>query len=168
MSTFSWSTAFRKQAQSDFELYLLINKDPKVPMCHHLHYLQMALEKIAKAHYHGKPPQSHYKVVDYMLQKIGETDLLAKRYGWTSKTQFKNAVARIRPMLDLLQSLVPQQDEEKVNAEYPWRGSEGVVVPCEYDYLGAGANAYAIAQLVWFLKRLLRDENRPYLVNSSP
>lgn len=44
-----WSSAFAKQACSDFDAReRLCTSD--LPACHQLHYLQMALEKAAKAH----------------------------------------------------------------------------------------------------------------------
>ena len=46
----NWTSAFARQAQSDFLArdQLLVN--PRLPECHQLHYLQMAFEKLAKAH----------------------------------------------------------------------------------------------------------------------
>ena len=52
-----WAQAFAKQALADFnawnalQLYLRLPEgEPPLPMCQKLHFLQMACEKLAKAH----------------------------------------------------------------------------------------------------------------------
>lgn len=46
----SWARAFARQASSDFEAWEHLSRNSALPQCHQLHYLQMALEKAAKAH----------------------------------------------------------------------------------------------------------------------
>ena len=44
-----WRTAFLKQARADYALFRTLEGDGTVPVCHKLHLLQMATEKLAKA-----------------------------------------------------------------------------------------------------------------------
>ena len=48
-SSYAWSRAYARQAQADLEAREALLGAP-VPACQHLHFLQMACEKIAKAH----------------------------------------------------------------------------------------------------------------------
>jgi hypothetical protein len=41
---------FLVQARSDFQVYEWLQKESTFPECHALHYLQMATEKLGKAH----------------------------------------------------------------------------------------------------------------------
>jgi hypothetical protein len=45
----TWSEAFAAQAASDYDTYQLLTRSP-LPSSHRLHYLQMWLEKLCKAH----------------------------------------------------------------------------------------------------------------------
>src|SRR5271157_4632424 len=48
-SSYAWSRAYARQAQADLEAREALLGAP-APACQHLHFLQMACEKIAKAH----------------------------------------------------------------------------------------------------------------------
>ena len=48
-SSCAWSRAYARQAQADLEAREAL-LDATVPACQHLHFLQMACEKISKAH----------------------------------------------------------------------------------------------------------------------
>ena len=46
----TWREAFLRQAESDYRIFRDLNhSQASVPVCHQLHYLQMATEKLAKA-----------------------------------------------------------------------------------------------------------------------
>ena len=47
-----WSKAFGRQAAADFKMFKLLQAQP-VPECHKLQFLQMACEKLVKAHLCG-------------------------------------------------------------------------------------------------------------------
>jgi len=54
-SAASWRRAYARQALSDFEVYDHICTAQTIPECQRLHYLQMALEKSAKAFFWNGP-----------------------------------------------------------------------------------------------------------------
>jgi len=51
-----WSNAFLLQARADFQTYISLGESSSLkqgwhaPACHRLHFLQMACEKLCKAH----------------------------------------------------------------------------------------------------------------------
>ena len=45
-----WASAFLRQGASDLTVHELLAARDELPLCHALHYLQMACEKIAKAY----------------------------------------------------------------------------------------------------------------------
>jgi hypothetical protein len=62
---------FLVQARSDIAVFELLRNHPELralPACHALHYLQMAKEKLGKAHLwkHGRPKQSHQAFVSFL------------------------------------------------------------------------------------------------------
>src|SRR5437764_15464800 len=51
MSTpLQWAAAFARQARADFDTWQQLQKNDSIPDCHRLLFLQMACEKLAKAH----------------------------------------------------------------------------------------------------------------------
>src|SRR5882724_6463098 len=46
----AFAQAFIAQARSDWLVYRVLTESAEVPLCHRLHYLQMACEKLAKAY----------------------------------------------------------------------------------------------------------------------
>jgi hypothetical protein len=45
----TWREAFRQQALSDYAVFRHLTRVADIPVCHRLHYLQMATEKLAKS-----------------------------------------------------------------------------------------------------------------------
>jgi hypothetical protein len=80
----SWREAFYLQARSDYDLLLLLNEQG-APLCHRLHYLQMATEKLAKGFQsdpatNNRPIRSHAAFVRFM-QLAKSRPELRSRYG---------------------------------------------------------------------------------------
>lgn len=132
-----WSTAFARQACSDFEARdrLLLNSD--LPQCHQLHYLQMAMEKAAKAHLiaAGADPAalrgSHAyiaKVVPIIVR-----DALGRTPGGNSPWVV-DAVRTLARRIELLAPSVDDGGAVPANCEYPWNEPDGIAVPAEHDF----------------------------------
>jgi hypothetical protein len=45
-----WTVGYARQARADFATYQLLQGESRVPQCHKLQFLQMACEKLVKAH----------------------------------------------------------------------------------------------------------------------
>lgn len=121
--------AFARQACSDFDTYDHLLKG-NLPACHHLHYLQMAVEKAAKAHMLELDPTFPYmthviaKVVPAVIQfGLAKSGIKPPKY----------AVDAARSVAARIDALHPQT--EGANVEYPWNGPSGQVhVPAEHEF----------------------------------
>lgn len=69
-----WRRAYARQANSDFALYDLLCQNGDVEECQRMHYLQMALEKAAKAHYWGTTASS------LATSRINKSHKVAEKY----------------------------------------------------------------------------------------
>jgi hypothetical protein len=45
-----WTVGYARQAEADFQTFLVLQEIGSVPQCHKLQFLQMACEKLVKAH----------------------------------------------------------------------------------------------------------------------
>lgn len=112
-----------------------------VAHCHHLHYLQMACEKLAKAYRFrdtGTLPSA------LLTQHVGfakfiNSFLLSPRIRerFTGKQDQLRAIQReCNRLAREVEQLAPAVDRgnSPQNAEYPWQDGDRIVTPCEYDY----------------------------------
>lgn len=61
----TWSEAFAAQARSDLDVYDFLTSST-MPISHRLHYLQMWLEKICKAH----TPDEEFRKTHNVIAKV--------------------------------------------------------------------------------------------------
>ena len=133
-----WPRAFARQACSDFAARDRLLEHGDLPQCHQLHYLQMAMEKVAKAHYmaRGDDPGALQRSHGYIAKAIPiiVQDALSRTPGgkppWIMRAVRTLAlrIERLAPAIDAGRS-VPS------NCEYPWENAAGaVIVPAEHDF----------------------------------
>ncbi|MFH0825101.1 MAG: hypothetical protein V2B18_20305 [Pseudomonadota bacterium] len=135
----TWRAAFFSQAWSDFNLFKDLNR-PDVPLCHRLHYLQMATEKLAKGFLCSRkrdpPPPRHAVFVKFL-------ELSKRRSVWRSKLGYgQNGrayaayVDSLIPCAKKIEDLAPEGGKlGKVNPEYPWIDASGTVqCPISYPF----------------------------------
>jgi hypothetical protein len=127
----AFAGAFIKQARSDWEVYQ--------PLCHRLHYLQMACEKLAKAY---RLRDTHVRV-DGVIRSHAGFEKFVGAFSVTIKDDFRDKDAQLRVLVSQwrsiareIEKLAPAADRESTpeNAEYPWEQDGRVVVPCEYAF----------------------------------
>jgi hypothetical protein len=140
----SWSQAFARQASSDFDARETLLRDTSLPQCHQLHYLQMAMEKAAKAHLLTDPNVDPYAVqsshayiakVIPIIVKDGLGRAGGKKDGWVMEAVHKLAerISRLHPQID--------RQAMPANCEYPWKNARGeIVAPVDFDF---GMNFHA-------------------------
>jgi hypothetical protein len=135
----TWTKGLLKQAQSDYEMYGKLS-DPSVPICHRLHYLQMACEKLAKAFSRKKnthPPKRHTALVSF-LQHSKQRNIY-EALGYANNPLAYSAY--IDSLMDIalkIENLAPAGGgkDGKVNPEYPWKDAVGnIQVPVDYPYV---------------------------------
>ena len=136
-----WADAYYAQACSDWVLFRMLLQRSDVPRCHSLHYLQMATEKLSKAHRFRDPAvneatltTSHLGFSRY-LNAFLRSDLLRDQYsGRTAQLErlqrdcnrLARAVERLAPAVD--------RSGHPGNAEYPWADGDAVLVPTTWSF----------------------------------
>ncbi len=129
----SWARAYARQARSDLEAREQLLRNERLPVCHHLHFLQMAAEKLCKAHLsaQGQPQDvletSHAFIAGPLplnvRQVIARDAQKLQRDTWV--------VAAIRKLSRQIELLHPQVDDKRrvpSNGVYPWMAATGVVL----------------------------------------
>lgn len=136
-----WALAYIKQGGSDFAIYQLLSGIPGVPVCHLLHYLQMAGEKTAKAYRFRDTDTAwerltteHIAFSRFIQSYLGSAEI-KQRYAGKDK-QLREIMKLARKLAREIEKLAPAVDRESspVNAEYPWLDEGRVIVPCEFYY----------------------------------
>jgi hypothetical protein len=142
-----WVRAFAKQAKADFDAWTTLqdvsNAAPEgasqLPRCQKLHFLQMAFEKLAKAHLLeggsrlADLKQSHaYIARNIPLIVWGQMNLegASKRAANAARQSSK----RIAREIELLSPSVNDGGKREDNCEYPWEEGGFVRVPAEWTF----------------------------------
>jgi len=166
----SWRYAYARQAVSDFQVYALLSREGNLPACHRMHYLQMSLEKAAKAHYwsgsgaaatKSKVNRSH-EVAQKYLPAVYKAYWYEKR----GKTPIPGNVLKAAKLLcqevDLLAPAVHDETQRPDNCEYPWAvvdGEETTAVHSPLDHLFAPEDMVRQPGTSGFLKAVLASVN---------
>ena len=136
-----WGRAFAKQAQADFRTWNELGRQNELPKSQKLHFLQMACEKLAKAHLckSGLDPyslQSSHAYIAKTLPIIARQQF-PHRAGKTIRDR-TGVVKRIKHLAREIELLSPAVDDNKRrpdNCEYPWEDAAGKLhVPAEYTF----------------------------------
>lgn len=85
-----WARGYARQADADFKTWNVLQTNADVPHCHKLLFLQMACEKICKAHLitKGTPPEklqsSHGYIGKPLPTVIKQEIALLKKVAWAA------------------------------------------------------------------------------------
>lgn len=144
----AWRLGYARQAVSDFKVYDLLCVTPVVDECQRMHYLQMALEKSAKAHFWGssgvgttesKVNRSH-KVAEKLLPVVMRQHWATTRPGEPMPGNLKKAVKLLCQEIDLLAPAVLDGESRRDNCEYPWEVEDhqgnvvAVLSPLDHEF----------------------------------
>lgn len=135
----SWRDAFLKQSRSDYETLRHLS-DQRVPLCHRLHYLQMASEKLAKAclcRPGGGHPGTTHHVQERMLRVLKGRPDVRRCLGYGEDClAYCRYIDSLLPVARAVENLAPVGgDCTTANPEYPWQPSPGqVICPTEYGF----------------------------------
>jgi len=152
-----WGEAFLLQAKSDYEIFRLLNKSGQ-NLCHKLHYLQMASEKVAKSFLCkkgglAKPQKSHKVLTNFVHISKGHPAIREKLGYQDNYLAYKAYIESIMDIADKIENLAPSGTKERPNPEYPWIIDDVVYSPLEYEF--ADINKIALIKFQQFLARLL-------------
>ena len=132
-----WRIAFAEQSMSDQHVYSLLSRVGGLPVCHRLHYLQMHLEKLAKAALYQSSPAfehiQHHNVVAKVLPQLVKAHARSVGDARPGDAARLNELRDICREIDLLQPAVDDDGRRPDNCEYPWLnrrdGEEFVLSP---------------------------------------
>lgn len=127
----TWSEAFAAQARSDLDVYDLLTSST-MPISQRLHYLQMWLEKICKAH----TPDEEFRKTHNVIAKVLPV-LISHHWRRIGFMQPPNLglIRQLCREIDLLHPQVDDNDRRRDNVEYPWRGSsDAIEVPAQWKF----------------------------------
>ncbi len=141
-SSYACSRSYALQAQADLKARESLLVAP-VPSCQHLHLLQMACEKIAKAHrcLGGADPETlmgSHGVAANVLPQIARELMRRSVFAAGLAVAQGGVDAIVRQLareVDLLAPAVDDGGRRPDNCEYPWEDAGGTLhVPAEYDF----------------------------------
>jgi hypothetical protein len=137
--------AFLTQARSDWEVYLLLTeRRESVQACHELHYLQMTVEKLAKAVIcsgGAAPPRTH-AVAERLVQLL-RAPVMARRLGYNpdQRAAYLDLLRKVAPLFQEIEQLCPavSAGTDGPNVEYPWpvyasSGAPDWIAPASYPF----------------------------------
>ena len=161
----AWADAFYEQARSDWALFRELNERGDVPRCHALHYLQMATEKLAKAH-----RLRDTTVADDVLLSThaGFSAFLAAflhspalHREFRGRSAYLGAARRgCGHLARLVEQLSPAVGGpgHPVNTEYPWAAGDAVVAPAAYGFPSIDLRGSHYARLLLNFVQLAFDD----------
>ena len=129
---------FLVQARTDFEVFEGFRKQPGLPSCHALHYLQMATEMLGKAHAwkHGPCANTHRAFVGF-LRSLSTNRRAQKHLGYEGKNQnWENVIRKSVPLAEQVEDLAPALSSDGPNPEYPWPRAAPTIAPAEHAFRG--------------------------------
>jgi len=152
-----WARAYAKQALSDLDARekLALAGAHK---CHRLHFLQMAAEKVCKAHLtlangHENVRRTHAYIEKNTIARLVYGNSIAQ---WETR--------EIKRIAGEIQVLAPACDADGArpdNSEYPWQDGHGNVrTPCEYKFPNIDDESRTIIRLI----RLIRTASESFAV----
>ncbi|HTU88861.1 MAG TPA: hypothetical protein VMF69_02080 [Gemmataceae bacterium] len=124
-----WAAAYARQADADFKTFETLQSLP-IPPCHQLQFLQMACEKLVKAHLCGEGTepgtlqQSHAYIAKTLPKVLRQQALYVNFRGPKAKEALKRA-AHLAKEIELLAPAVKRGGKRLDNCEYPWEDAKG-------------------------------------------
>lgn len=139
-----WSRAFARQAKADFEAWNALHFKPPegaspLPQCQKLHFLQMACEKLSKAHLFlgGSKLEDLESSHTYAAKQLG---IIIRHQISVTPNPPKNEkylLAHCIPLareIELLSPAVNDGGRRPDNCEYPWEEGGQVRVPAAWTF----------------------------------
>lgn len=138
-----WASAFARQADADFRAWQLYQEHPKAVAaeCHQLLFLQMACEKLCKAHVIRagilKPAEvqtSHGFIEKHLpsiiKQQIANSHAFPKDLNWVM-----SQVRQLCGEIEILSPAMKRGNKRPDNCEYPWEAGDRVLSPLDHRFL---------------------------------
>lgn len=136
-----WRIAYAKQGLADLKARERLLAMPGMPQCQSLHFLQMACEKICKAHLCGQGVNPDTLRCSHAYISGPLPIIACQQFARISGSRGTHphavmpALRTLASKIELLAPAVNQGGSVPANCEYPWKGPGGVVhAPCDHNF----------------------------------
>jgi hypothetical protein len=127
---------FLVQSRTDYAVFDLLRKQPKLPHCHALHYLQMATELLGKAlaWKSGKPSTTHRAFVKF-FRSLSTNRKAQKQLGYEGQNEsWRHLIRKSIQFAEQVEDLAPAISQDSPNPEYPWPREAPEFAPMEHVF----------------------------------
>ena len=129
-----WRGAYARQADADFRAWELYERYPEAVAteCHKLLFLQMACEKLCKAHLLSRSVspralQTSHAYIAGVLPVIVREQILRMRQDLNGLNGVMQQVSYLANEIEVLNPAVDRDGRRPENCEYPWDDAAGVL-----------------------------------------
>ena len=127
-----WAKAYARQADADFRTWEVLQAQGEVPKCHGLLFLQMACEKLCKAHLiaGGTLPeelQTSHGYIAKPLPIVIRQQIAFLRRDVKGMGGILQAARHLAGEIEVLNPAVDRNGQRPDNCEYPWENHGGVL-----------------------------------------
>lgn len=134
-----WSLACARQADADFCTFQLL-QTLSVPECHRLQFLQMACEKLVKAHLCGSgmssaTMQSSHAYISKTLPTVLRQQAVFVNFQGGKVREILKHARLLSQEIEILAPAVKRGSQRPDNCEYPWHDHGGLIhVPLDWTF----------------------------------
>ena len=135
----AWSVGYARQARADLQTFEQLQA-MSVPECHKLQFLQMACEKLVKAHLcsEGSDPadlQASHAYVARTLPVVLRQHAGSINYGGPAARTTLNRARLLAAEIEVLAPAVTRNGQRPDNCEYPWEDAIAELhVPLDWTF----------------------------------
>ncbi len=136
-----WALAYARQADADFRAWELYEKHPEAvaTRCHKLLFLQMACEKLCKAHLiqGGTSPEALQASHGYIANPLPIVIRQQIIDSGQNPNKMKGLLTLVRHLAGEIEVLNPAMRRDGLrpdNCEYPWEAGDQVISPLDWTF----------------------------------
>jgi hypothetical protein len=124
-----WAAAFARQADADFRAWQAVEDVEGVCECHRLLLLQMACEKLCKAHLHngGTKVQNKHTYTRGTLPLLIRSQVALKKKDMKGMQGVLTLTRQLAAEIEVLNPAADRNEKRPDNCEYPWADVNEVV-----------------------------------------
>jgi hypothetical protein len=139
-TSLEWSNGYARQADADFKMFQQLELESSIEVCHKLQFLQMACEKLVKAHLCGegtdpaKLQTSHAYIANTLPVILRQTAIALNFSGSHARWVLQHA-RHLAHEIEFLAPAVKRGGLRPDNCEYPWEGGNRELhVPLDWSF----------------------------------
>ncbi len=136
-----WALAYARQADADFRAWELYERHPRAVAaeCHKLLFLQMACEKLCKAHLiqGGTSPESLRASHGFIANPLPIVIKQEMVSAGQNSQKMKGVLALVRHLageIEVLNPAVRRDGQRPDNCEYPWEAGDEIRSPLDWTF----------------------------------